>query len=70
MTKIIPPELANELNRVVLAHVEKKSAHSDIAAALLAAIKPLGEVQLFCPDWQQYRYVVAATKGIVHSVPK
>jgi len=61
----IPAELMTDTNRTVLAHVTDKSAHSDIAAVLTAAVKPLGDVQLFCPDWQEYRYVVASTKSIV-----
>ncbi len=65
MAQSIPPELISDTNRVVLAHIEEKSAHSDIADVLAVAVKPLGDVQLFCPDWGQYRYVVASTKGIV-----
>ena len=65
MTLSIPVELRTDTNRAVLAHVEEKSAHSDIADVLAAAVKPLGDVQLFCPDWQGYRYVVASTKSAV-----
>lgn len=61
----IPPSLDHPLNRVVLAHVLPLSAHSDLADVLRAAVKPLGDVQLYCPDWQSYRAVVASTKGIV-----
>ncbi len=65
MVQSIPVELMVGANRAVLAHVEGKSAHSDIVDVLAAAVKPLGDVQLFCPDWQQYRYVVASTKGVI-----
>ena len=65
MTNEIPPSLATEVNRVVLGHVGRLSAHSDIAEVLLAAVKPLGDVQLFCPDWEAYRSVVVATKGVI-----
>jgi hypothetical protein len=61
----IPPGLDHPLNRAVLAHVAPLSAHSDLADVLQAAVKPLGDVQLFCPDWQSYRAVVVSTKGIV-----
>jgi len=54
-----------EVNSTVLAHVEKLSAHSDIVDVLESAVKPLGDVQLFCPDWQKYRYVAASTKGVI-----
>ncbi len=65
MAQDVPAELQTSINRQVLDHVEGLSAHSDIAEALSAALKPLGDVQIFCPDWQQYRYVVASTKGII-----
>jgi len=65
MTQNVPPELQTNLNRQVLNHVESLSAHSDIAEALGAALEPLGDVQVFCPDGQQYRYVIASTKGII-----
>ena len=65
MTPHLPPALAIEANRPVLAHVENLSAHSDIVDLLRTAVKPLGDVQLFCPDWPAYRYVVASTKGVI-----
>jgi hypothetical protein len=65
MTQPIPHPLATEVNRRVLAHVGSLSAHSDTADVLRGAVKPLGDVQLFCPDWHQYRYVVASTGGII-----
>src|SRR5436189_2421849 len=64
-TQTLPIELATEINRLVLAHIGGRSAHSDVADALMTAVKPLGDVQLFCPDWQQYRYVVASTKCFI-----
>lgn len=65
MAQDIPVELRTSTNRQVLDYLEGLSAHSDVADALNAALKPLGDVQIFCPDWQQYRYVVASTKGII-----
>ena len=65
MAQNVPAELQTSINRQVLDHIESLSAHSDIAEALMEALKPLGDVQIFCPDWQQYRYVVASTKGII-----
>lgn len=64
-TGSLPAGQANDINRAVRAHIEQKSAHSDIAGVLMAAVKPLGDVQLFCPDWQQCRYVTASTKGVI-----
>ena len=65
MAQNVPAELQTSINRQVLDHVKGLSAHSDIAEALSAALKPLGDVQIVCPDWEQYRYVVASTKGII-----
>jgi len=65
MTQNVPPELQTSINRQVLNHVEGLSAHSDIVEALGAALEPLGDVQIFCPDCQEYLYVVASTKGII-----
>ena len=61
----VPAELQTSINRQVLNHVEGLSAHSDIVEALGAAVKPLGDVQFFCPDIQEYRYVVVSTKNVV-----
>jgi len=69
MAQNVPIELQTSINRQVLDHVKGLSAHSDIAEALSAALKPLGDVQIFCPDCQQYRYVVASTKGIIIALP-
>ncbi|MDB6036454.1 MAG: hypothetical protein JWM99_295 [Verrucomicrobiales bacterium] len=65
MKQEIPIELQNELNQRVLKHIANSSAHSDLGEALLTALKPLGDVQPFCPDWSQCRYVVASTRGII-----
>jgi hypothetical protein len=65
MAQNVPPELKTSINRQVLDHLEGLSAHSDVAEALTAALRPLGDVQIFCPDCQQYRYVVGSTKGII-----
>ena len=64
MAQNVPSELQTAINRQVLDHVKGLSAHSDIAAALGAALEPLGDVQIFCPDSHQFLYVVASTRGI------
>lgn len=61
----LPAGLSPAVNRVVLAHLQDKSAHSDIATELAVAVKPLGDVQLFCPDWNAYRHVAVATGNVV-----
>ena len=65
MPQSLPIELMTGINQLVLAHLENKSAHSDNAGALMTAVKSLGDVQLFCPDWQHYRYVTASTNNII-----
>jgi hypothetical protein len=61
----IPPELDNEQNQVVLAHLHPLSAHSDVVEALMKAVEPLGDLQTFCPDPHQFRYVVVSTRTVV-----
>jgi hypothetical protein len=61
----IPPRLVNRVNAPVLAYLRDLSAHSDIADALLEAVRPLGDVQVFCPDASSYRYVLASTNDVV-----
>ncbi|MBN9693431.1 MAG: hypothetical protein J0M24_24565 [Verrucomicrobia bacterium] len=65
MSRYIPPELDTSINEQVLKCLEGLSAHSDVAEALTTAFEPLGDVQVFCPDSQQYLYVVASTKGVI-----
>jgi hypothetical protein len=65
MAQNVPAELQTSINQQVLDHLEGLSAHSDVREALDVALEPLGDVQLFCPDLQQYRYVVASTKGVI-----
>ena len=68
MTCNTPVDLQRPVNQAVLRYVEGLSAHSDVAEALRNSLKPLGDVQHFCPDPAQYRYVLASTKGIVFAV--
>ena len=58
-------DLQTEVNRNVLTYLADKSAHSDIGELLLKAVAPLGDAQLFCPDWNQCRYVTASTQGLI-----
>lgn len=57
--------LATAVNAKVLSAIENMSAHSDNVELLRNAVRPLGDVQLFCPDWHQHRWVVAATQGVI-----
>ena len=68
MLRDIPKELETTLNRQVLRYIEGLSAHSDVVEALGAALKPLGDVQCFCPDPAEYRYVVGSTRGVIFAV--
>jgi hypothetical protein len=61
----VPDLLRRAENREVLAFLEGRSAHSDVADTLLQAAAPLGDVQSFCPDLAGYGYVLLSTQGIV-----
>jgi hypothetical protein len=65
MSRNIPPELDTSINQQVLKCLDGLSAHSDVAEALIKALEPLGDVQIFCPDSQKYLYVLASTKGVI-----
>ena len=64
----IPEYLNGSMNQKVLAHINGTSAHSDISEALLDAIKPLGDVQVFCPDFDSFKYVCVSTKEIIFGI--
>ena len=65
MKQDIPQDLKNRINESVLGFIKDYSAHSDIGDALLKAVAPLGDVQTYCPDASQYRYILASTKNII-----
>ena len=58
-------ELDNDPNRQVLSYIADKSAHSGISEVLRASVKPLGDVQIYSPDWPKYQYVVASTEHVI-----
>jgi len=65
MALSIPTPLLHRTNAPVLGHVRDMSAHSDVAESLLAAVKRLGDVQVFCPDARAYRHVVVSTNTVI-----
>ncbi len=64
----VPERLRRPINREVLGYLEGCSAHSDVAEAFSRALEGLGEVECFCPDPAAYRYVLAATRGVIFGV--
>jgi hypothetical protein len=60
-------KLNTEENRSVLQHISGLSAHSDVAEALEIAIEPLGAAHTYCPDPDNYRYLVAYANETVFS---
>ncbi len=68
MKQDLPPALSNTINAQVLKHIGSLSAHSDVADALLDAVRPLGDVQVFCPDPAQCRYLVTSTTNVIFGV--
>jgi len=65
MEQKIPDTISTSRNKSVLAFLRDSSAHSDVAEALLRAVKPLGDVQDYCPDSSRYRYLVVSTKATI-----
>jgi hypothetical protein len=64
-----PVNLLNQWNKDVLSFIEGYSAHGDIAEGLLKAVEPLGDVQSYCPDTSQFRYLVVSTKELYSAWP-
>ena len=57
----------NSANELVFNYLLEKSAHSDVVEALNAAVAPLGDVQINCPDINKYRYFAISTNNIIFS---
>ena len=53
------------INVEVLNYLGDSSAHSDIREALEGAVEPLGDVQTYCPNISEYKYVVVCTSNII-----
>ena len=64
----LPDALRKAVNDGVLSYVGGKSAHSDIAEALANAVKTLGDVQHFCPNTAEYKYLVVSTQGVIFGI--
>ena len=54
----IPQNLLNEENREILAYIKGQSAHSDVCEPFLKSVQQFDDVEIYCPDWQNYRYVI------------
>ncbi|MGB5716329.1 MAG: hypothetical protein WBN81_04450 [Gammaproteobacteria bacterium] len=63
----LPDKLSTEKNHPVLEYTSGQSAHSDVANALEIAIAPLGEAHTYCPDSDNYRYLIAYANDTVFS---
>ena len=61
----IPEILRNAHNRDVFKYLSDTSAHGDVAEALLNACHSLGDSHHYCPDPQQYLYVIVYTRDTV-----
>ena len=53
------------INIEVLKYLDDSSAHSDIREALEGAVEPLGDVQTYCPNISEFKYVVVSTNNII-----
>ena len=65
MEQKIPDNISNRWNKPILDFIKHSSAHSDVNEALIQAVEPLGDVQHYCPDPSEYRYLVVSTKGMI-----
>jgi hypothetical protein len=64
----VPEELLNKENEEVLKYIQDLSAHDGVADELVKSVKPLGDVQVYCPEWESFRYVVVSTCNIIFGV--
>ena len=53
------------INVKVLKYLGGSSAHSDIREALEGAVEPLGDVQTYCPNISEFKYIVVSTNNII-----
>jgi hypothetical protein len=53
------------INVEVLKYLGDSSAHSDIREALECAVDPLGDVQTYCPNISEFKYVVVSTNNVI-----
>jgi hypothetical protein len=60
-----PAGFQNPHNRPALACLAHLTAHSDVVEALTAAVEPLGDVQLHCPDRRSCACVLAVTRNVL-----
>jgi hypothetical protein len=65
MEPATPAYMSNAVNKRVFDYIKDTSAHSDVGEVLLKAVKPLGDVQMFCPNPSQCRYMAVSTKGVI-----
>jgi len=64
----IPKELQNDVNKKVLKYVQDLSAHDGVVDELIDSVKPLGDVQIFCPEPESFRYYIASTNNVIFGV--
>jgi tetrahydromethanopterin S-methyltransferase subunit B len=65
MTTKLPINLTIDANRVVFEHIKNLCAHPDLVNPLIAAVKPLGDVQISYPNSENYSSVAVSTEGII-----
>lgn len=60
-----PFDPAIEANRMVFGYLKNLSAHPDLGEILIKSVKPLGDVQIYSPDFSSCRYVAVSTQRII-----
>jgi tetrahydromethanopterin S-methyltransferase subunit B len=65
MTPSHPFDLTIATNRAVFEYIKKLCAHPDLVEPLIAAVKPLGDVQISYPNSEDCSSVAVSTNGII-----
>jgi hypothetical protein len=54
-----------EANCMVFGYLKNLSAHPDLSEILVKSVRPLGDVQIYSPDFSNCRYVTVSTQRII-----
>ncbi len=70
MTRLqpIPANVDNNENHDILVFLQDKSAHSDLVDVLVEVAAPLGDVQLYSSEPENYGHLVISTQDVVFAV--
>ena len=61
----LPKSLVTKANAQVLRYLDGKYAHSDLVEKFTYTAELLDDVTFYCPDIEDYRYVIAHTESVI-----